>query len=479
MWNPRALLVSAAAAVLSYQLLLPPVVALADNGDFPKIIGRFGLYPRVHRVYEFASTTYDFHPDRIWNSRFYSSEIPLARLAVFLNSFVSKDGSFDLRLIGIVHSTLFLAALWLFAPLLDRAGPLARFWVFAAVLFVFCDAMYASGLNSFYMDEPAYLFLLLSVVLYLRLLRRPSPLDAAALIACALLLAASKGQHAPLGFCIGALLLVNRRVLFPRRRAAFVSAAACIPLVSLFMLWKGAPSGYAANSVYDVVFSQLLPHSQNVPRTLAALRLDDSYLPLVGKNAYWADSRMDNPAFQREFRRRVSFATLAVFYATHPRDTWEALRDSLDQAGRESDFGNFDPAAGYPPRTESRAFRAWSRWKRRLFYHHGERLLAAFLACSALFALLLHVRRASLPAGAVSGGLTLIAMALLELAIASLGDAMDVARHHTIFFALFDILVLASLTLALVRPRNRTAAPDSPPGFACASPHPAPTMAAD
>src|ERR1700722_3955245 len=123
MLDSRRALLFAAGAILFYQLIIPPVVGLADNGDFPKVIGRVDLSPRVHRTYEFVDTVYEIRSDRHWVSDFYSVEIALTYPALWLNSLLSKDNNFDLRCIGVVHSAIFLAALWLFAPLLADAGP--------------------------------------------------------------------------------------------------------------------------------------------------------------------------------------------------------------------------------------------------------------------------------------------------------------------------------------------------------------------
>src|ERR1700689_3923408 len=178
----------AAGAILFYQLIIPPVVGLADNGDFGKVIARFNLSAPVHRTYEFVDTVYEFRPDRHWVSDFYSVEIALTYPALWLNSLLSKDKDFDLRCIGVVHGALFLAAVWLFAPLLGDERRWGGWTMYALVLFIYCDMMYVNGLNSFYMDEPAYLFLLLTVVFYLRMLRWGRKLDAVLLILCAFLL---------------------------------------------------------------------------------------------------------------------------------------------------------------------------------------------------------------------------------------------------------------------------------------------------
>jgi hypothetical protein len=457
MLDGRKVFVGAAAAILCYQLILPPVVGLSDNGDFVKVIGRFDLHGKVYRPSEFIDTVYQFDPEHRWVGAFYSTEILLTLPALLLNALLSKDGAFDLRLIGFVHGALFLAALWLFAPLLASARRAVRICMYILVLLMYCDVMYVSGLNSFYMDEAAYLFLLLTAVLYLRVFRWHHRRDAILLLLCALLLVTAKTQHAVLGFFIAALLFATRGALWPSRRSVFAVGATSIVLASLLMLWKGAPRDYVSYSLYNATFTQILPHSDNVERAFKGLGLDDSYRPLIGKNAYWPGSRMDDPAFRREFGRRISALKLAMFYAVHPADTYEALRDSLDEAGRQRLFGNFDLTAGYEPFTESKAFAYWSNFKQRLFFHHGSRFLFVFVGVSAIFAALLWMRRKDLSAAVLAAGFTLIAMAFTELAISSLFDAMDIVRHHLIFFALFDMMVIASVYLAISASGGREA----------------------
>jgi hypothetical protein len=171
--------------------------------------------------------------------------------------------------------------------------------------------------------------------------------------------------------------------------------------------------------------------------------------PLIGKNAFFPDSRMDDPAFRQEFGRRISALKLAMFYAVRPRDAYEALRDSLDEAGRQRLFGKFDITAGYGPFAESKAFAYWSNLKQRLFYHHGPRFLFAFAGVSVFLSALVWVRRKELSAPALAAGFTFIGMAFTELAISSFLDASDIARHHLIFFALFDMRVIVTVYLVI------------------------------
>jgi len=470
MLDSRRVFLLAAAAILFYQLILPPVVGLADNGDFPKVIGRFDLNARVHRTYEYIDTVYEIRSDKHWVSDFYSLEIALTYPALWLNSLLSKDSDFDLRCIGVVHGALFLAAVWLFAPLLGDARRWARWTMYALVLFVYCDMMYVNALNSFYMDEPAYLFLLLTVVFYLRMLRWGRKLDAILLILCSFLLVSAKAQHALLGFWIALLFIAGAPAFYALRRRWWYVAAACLTAASLLMLWKAQPADYTAYPLYNVTFEEILPHSKNVERTLAELNLDDSYRFCIGMKAYLPNSGMDDAAFRQRFMQRLTFGKLAAFYVKRPATAYRTMRHGLSEAGREHAFGNFDISTGYPRLTESRAFALWSDVKNHFFYHRGSVFLFVFLALTALFGLLLGLERERLPRGAWLGGLCLIGASFMEMATATMCDSMDTARHSLIFFALFDMIVLACAYLIVVGPvaNRHRAATVREPEFAAA-----------
>ncbi len=449
MLDSRRVFVLAAGAILFYQLILPPVVGLADNGDFAKVIGRFDLCGRDYHTYVNIDTVYRFRPEQHWVSDFVSLEIPLAQLAVWLNRVVSKDGNFDLRCIGIVHGALFLFAVWLFVPLLAPMRRGLRWTICALALFMYCDMMYVSSLNSFYMDEPAYLFLLLTAVACLRVIQFGKRFDAVLLMLCPFLLVSAKAQHAPIGLWIALLFFAGARALKPFARSRWYAAAVCLVLASMLIMWKAQPADYAGYPLYNVTFEEILPHSKNVDRTLADLGLDDSYRSCIGKKAYLPGSGMDDGAFRQRFMGRLTFGKLAVFYARHPAVAYHTMVDALSQTGGQHAFGNFDVSNGYAWSAESRAFALWSDAKRHFFLNHGLVFLSTFLALVTLLSVLLLLGRKHLPRGALPAGFCLIGAGFTELGISTLCDSMDLTRHSLLFFAIFDMMALACAYLVL------------------------------
>jgi protein-S-isoprenylcysteine O-methyltransferase Ste14 len=161
---PSRAVLAAAALILIWQLILPPVVGVANNGDFIKLLGRYGL--GTTDVFQHANTRYTFNDSYRWESGYQSSELLVIVPALAINRVLSKDGSFDIRIMGVLHGGLFLLALFLFVPLLDGTRRWAAAGVCVLALALFGDFLYVGYLNTFYVDVPAYLFLLVRHPVY-------------------------------------------------------------------------------------------------------------------------------------------------------------------------------------------------------------------------------------------------------------------------------------------------------------------------
>ena len=440
-------MVSIAALILFWQLILPPVVGVANNGDFGKLLARFRL--GAPAVFDYISTRYVFDDRYHFQSGVWSSELLLIWPMLQINTVISKDGGFDLRLMGIIQGSLFLLAIALFVPLLAGLNRSIRIAICAAALFMFCDFAYVGYFNSFYMDVSAYLFLILAVVMYLRVVRWRRCADSVVLAICCVFVITSKVQHAILGVWFAVLFWVARDVLWGARTVAAGAVSVALLLCGWVVFRFSAPADYTAKAEFNVVFNQILPHVQNVDGALRELGLDDSYRVWIGTHAYTQGSRLEDPAFYVPFRQRVSYGRIGLFYLRHPMDAYLALSTSLNEAGRyRMPMGNFDIESRQPPRAESRSFCGWSDLKRHLYHHHGARLLFSFIGLASLLAALLAVNRRNLPPGAVVGGIVFLFMAATELGVSALGDVFDAARHELLFIAQFDLLLLAAVWLA-------------------------------
>ncbi len=434
------------ALIIVYQAMIPPVVSLANNGDFSKISGHFSIgYPpelegRYAPVKFHHDARYEYHAE------FRTTENLLAIAAAGASSILSKTGDFDIRLMGAIHGALFLASVWLLLPVLVHFfGPRARIAVLLSIAVVLCDVLYVANFNSFYMDAAALVFLPLAAVFFARGVLWRSRWDAAGLALCGTLLAGAKPQHALLAIPIAGLLFVYRNRIGSARIAWLGIAGA---LGAAMWTLTAVNSDYHRNSWYNVIFLGLLPHSSSPADDLAGLGLERAWVCYSGTAAYSSNGGFRDAEFTNQFAARVNGATLARFYVRHPVRTWGLVVRAFSQAGATRPiYGNFDPSEGLPPFARSRAFAEWSGLRARVLARHGVRFLEVTLAIAAL----LVVRaRGRWRWAAVWFTIAL----LLDAGVSSLADAMEAARHFTLFCELEDTMLLIVLWSFLPRRRE-------------------------
>jgi len=439
-----------AAAILAFQILVPPAIGLADNGDFAKITREFGLYPPVDDLevsaFRYIHLQYNLRPDSHKDTGFHSSEELPIQAALWLNRVVSRRGLFDLRTLGVVHAGLFLLAFALWIGLLGPERAVVRIALPALALFVLCDVTFSACYNSFYLDAGAFVFLMLAIAALLRAVVRRRPADTVLALVCCLLLVTAKSQHALLAVPLALFLVWEREALWPRRPLLGGALAALLVVGGgAFGLAEGSPPGYTGPCLFNMIFEGLLPAAQNPSAELASLGLDDSYLRYKDMDAYMDRSPMRDPRWSRSFLARTSFLRLSEFYVTHPSRAWHVAKLALGEAalGRPPGIGNYDESAGRPPHAQSNAFSLWSTARRKL-------LSGDLWAYPLLFAISAAVVAWKFPAGGVALGL----MGLIEFALGAMTDASEVTRHLFLFNTIWDLSLLAAVS-TLVLAFNR------------------------
>ncbi len=451
---------AAAVGIVVFQVLVPPPIGIADNGDFDKIIRQLGMrapydpsepggFPYVHLRYEFAGSP--------WRSGYHSLELLLVEGAVGFNRLVSRDGMFDIRCMGVLHASLFLLAFAFFVPLTGALGPALRVAVLALAILFFCDAMNTSHYNSFYMDTAAFVFLMLTLVFLVRAVRpeRHGPADAWLGVLFIALMVVSKAQHAFLAVPLALFVLWKARAMWPRRAlASSLVAVALIAGSAAYSFLEATPPGYAGTPLFNMIFKGLLPTAEDPSAELASLGLDDSYLRWKDMHSYSPDSPMVDEFFVREFMHRTSLPRLALFYITHPRHAWRMAGLAAEEGAlQRPPFGSYDKSAGHAPGAQSSAFSAWSAAKRIA--------LGRFLwLYPLLFGIAVTIVARRFPAAGVVLGL----MGAIEFGMSAMTDCLDVTRHLFIFNAIWDVSLFAALgalLLALDARLRRRAAPSA------------------
>ena len=99
-----------------WQLFSPPIIGLADQGDFLKLLGPLGYAPVPKGPeHKYSYVTRRYVEDRSYRApRFeqLTSEIIFAKSAIALHNLIASPKTFDITLFGFLHMMLFLSWRW-------------------------------------------------------------------------------------------------------------------------------------------------------------------------------------------------------------------------------------------------------------------------------------------------------------------------------------------------------------------------------
>jgi len=437
--------VLAMACVIGYQLFLPPIVGLADNGDFERLMGRVGLQytteDREDRYFRYINTKFRV-VEPWWNSGVISSQQLLLEVAMAANRVISKDGLFDLRVMGAVNAVCFLASVWL-VLYASRPLPIAsRAILLGLVALIFTDVGYVAYFNSFYSEPASLIFfaLTLAASFFALTASRPSFWHLVFFSVAAALFISARAHNSTLGWLL-ALWGVRLFWRWPRPswRLGVLAAATTLAVFSCWY-YLATPAYIREANLYNAVFFGILRRSPSPEEDLSSVGLDRRLAALANTHAYRPDSPIQDPEFRRAFFGAIGQYDVVRFYATHPNRLVLTARRLARHAflTRPERHGNFLKESGYPPRAQSHRFAAWSdfkaRWPRDLRFLVGVFVLLLGTGVAARW------RSASVTSGLLSELLIILGlMAAVQYVAKFMGNGLlDTVKQLHLFNILID-----------------------------------------
>jgi hypothetical protein len=465
-WMIAGAFISITAAVIIFQLFLPPIVGLADQGDFVRSIGKFGFGqdpPAPSLKYVYVPSRYISSSFRVREWEQPTSESLFVALAVLLNKIVSKDGSLSIQVVGLIHALAFLLVYGRFLYVTNNFRCHTLLWVGATVILT--DVGYVAYWNSLFREPASILFCLLLITETIEMCRTQSVSTAAVTrwVLWAVLFITAKEQNTPLVLLLAISLLRLRSwavSALPRWRA-LPGLAAIFAAGALNIITSPPPESKAA--AYNVLFLAIIPESKDASADLATFGLSPRVAKYAGTNTWSVNTGFYDPEVTAAIGTTVTPMTTALFFLSRPARLWRHIRTLASTSSavdlpagepptpprlspatslRPEFCGNFERSAGYPPGAKSQAFSLWSAFHENLL-SRALPVTLFLLLVPPVAALYLATREAKTKwqpwvefAAIVSGS------CLLSFFSAAFGDALDNVKHMLLFNLLLDVCLL-------------------------------------
>jgi hypothetical protein len=445
----------AAAVILIYLLLVKPVVGLADNGDFSRIMYTVGItdlnqteayddkhFSYFHREYGFS---------QLGVGGYISTEIIIVLIAVFINKIVHPH-AFDIRFLAVIYAIVFLAAFSILLRLKLLSSTAAKLSFAVVFLIVFVDVGYSAYYNSLFGEPIAFVFLLLTLALALRMAEqdKPSKRLMAGFIIAAIFLIGSKVQYAPVGLILAILTL---RFMYGSGERSWKKAV--IGLTALLVLFSAviyvtAPKELRVINQYQSVFYGILKDSPSPEKDLEELGIDPKLAVLAGTNYFTPNTPIPQSSeiLKQEFYSKISHEKIALFYLKHPGRYWDKLQVTAENAMtiRVYYLGNYEKAEGFSRGKVSTAYDNWSKFKQDVL-PHSLWFLLAFFALYYSVIILSYLNESSRSRRTAYEIMMVIGMiAVIAFVIPLLGDGeADMQKHLFLFNVCFDLMFTSAV----------------------------------
>jgi hypothetical protein len=449
--TPANIFLAIFTVVLVYQLFIPPIVGLADNGDFARIIDKVGILPGNNKEY-LGNINLQFPIDFHYNIKGYqSSELIFVLGSILINALISKDGQFHLLVLGAVHLVAIIASLAVVAYGISGTTRRAKWVVFVALLVFFTDVGYAAYLNSIYSEPASIIFLALTIgiilLIAMKIDRAPVGFGWVLLyFISSFLFVIAKPQNAAMGIplaILGYWIIKHSqppKILEKQRTLMAWTFSVGLVVISFLFFAFGLPRYYRSGDLWNSVFLEIVGNSQHPQQDLAELGLPAKMIVYQGTYAFSEGvNRNDWEAFQHSWL----YFKIFKFYLVHPNRLFSLMNSTTSSAFelQPPNLGNFVSSETFGSYDKSQAFAFWNKLRAALLPHSIWTLVGLLLInLAAVGVKILKFDHQNSQKLISALHLTIIFMAVLQyLTVIMAEGTFELVKHMFLFNSLLDI----------------------------------------
>lgn len=457
MRQPKAVAAAAAFLIMVCALLIPPVIGVADNGDFYRATNGLGIYKmdryEADSFMNYASTKfgiYEYYNE--YEDSIPSSQILFIKAALLLdNLFTGGDLIFDIRFLGallIIYATI---AIYLIADFVTFQRSRSEGYVLAAVcVFIFADTGYTAYFNSFFTEGLVYVSFLAAMASALLITQKRYSFSwlYASLLINSVIAISAKQQNATIGvvLCLMCLIMACFIPKEKRRRKAACALGGLSLMACGLVMYIIIPESYKNINQYHTMTRGVMMEAENPEEAADFFDIDRQY-SILNETIYFeryptVDAQGD--VLEEGFYNKYSFFSVCAYYLTHPDALLRMLTDAAQEGYiiRPDMLGNYDRSEGKPPGTKTNFFVSYSNLKRAAAPTTVGFVLVWFLVMTAF-----HFKdrqRMFIVWCAILSGLIQVGTSVVGA-----GDT-DLSKHVFVYNVAFDLVTYISLSPAIL-----------------------------
>ncbi len=337
------------AVLTMIEILHPPAIGLANNGDYDRLMALVGLHYQPQDTYYYQRYDHYYVPTFVmgfFGHGFYPSSALLPIAVAWVINAVLHFGTFDTQVLFFIYLVLLCFGLyWIVRGLRQCFSYVAAIAVGAMSVFVLTEVGYAAYLPTLYSEPSSMVFWVLLLGLTCRFMLYPHAWWSRRLVwLCAAFFVTAKVQNAALVVVVFTGLwgiFYSTYKVYDKRR--FVRLTLLLVLSAIVVMVLNPPS-FIMQNTYDSFFTGLMVVVKPSDHLLRWFHLSGK-LAILRNCSYFSVPSLawQNRLVASGFYRKVSMSGIIWFYLMHPWDLWHGLQISQAAAYvmRPDYLGNF------------------------------------------------------------------------------------------------------------------------------------------
>ncbi len=447
----------------SITLFIKPIIGVANNGDFFRIISQNDLHylnnnPEDQQDEHFKYIQKDYGINQYYSSNkrmLISTQSILIRPAIILNELITGNKKvFDIRFLAaillIFHAIAAYILVKVFTSYLRR--PIFKLAITLLYIFIFMDTGYISYFNSFYGEGVNIPFFLLSVGILLYMIRfnKFTWYSLIAFLVSSFIFFGAKQQLAPTGILLA--ILMWRVVRYTNRLSikilSFIMAISFV--VGAVFFYKSIEGDFDYINRYHSLNRGILLDEGDADKILNDMNINDQY-SLLENTIYFVDVPqidLKDKDLIKSYYDHFTIDKIILYYATHPRDMFKMIDIGFRNAYyiRPVTQGNYEKSAGKEPGDKCYFFSGWSTFKAEYL---PKTFIASMIYIMVFFISSIKRYRLSIYKTDSSGRLVeeayiyifLIGLVQIAASLVGAGDA-DLSKHEFMYNMSWDMMFI-------------------------------------
>ncbi len=383
--------------IAAYALFLSPLIGMADNGDFGRIMLPNGLKHEQQRdendYFAYFNHKYDrlqYYNDTAGDA--ISTHSIIIKAAMFLDSIFTDKQTFDIRFLSIITLAVLSFAIYWIIEYLQKISPNRYITYLLAILavFIFADIGYILYFNSFYGEAIAYPFYLLSIAALLKFSVDIKKSRKYLLIyfISSFIFMGSKNQFSLNGILSFLLLISVIFLRVPKKTKIFSLVLGILLLVSALSMYFVIDDNIYLINKYHMMTRGVMLFEPDIEVVTEKIGLDKQF-SLLAETIYFDRTALIDPKDEillKKFYPKYDVISVTLYYLRNPKAFSKLMEFGLKNSFsiRPEVIGNFQRSTGAKYGEKTSFFSLWSYMKENHLPHSANFIYFFLLICLVL-----------------------------------------------------------------------------------------------